>query len=296
MTMVWYPRTLLVSAALLLPSAAIAQQKSAGQVAFETHCLACHMVDSRWVGPSLVKMVETYPEGELEAFLAWVKNPGKKDPKMIQMPAMSHLPEDVVTEIHRYVVEVTAGKVEKRGRHHFKGFKEPERELPYVVRSFMPASSPASILIKLPGGLNACWDTEACRFRYVWSDPATIQKSGRNQPEFGVPPLYRETAPSLWSFGEGAKPEFRGYRLIDGYPEFDYEYGSIRIRERIVNDAATGSLQRHFNVSGITDEITLDLSSEGPGHLSSNVGQMAGKKLTLTPTEAASFILKISQL
>lgn len=295
MNTVWNPRTLLAGAALLLPAVGFAQQKSAGQVAFETNCLACHLVDARWVGPSLVKMVETYPEGERDAFLAWVKNPGKKDPKMIQMPAMSHLPEDVVTEIHRYVVQVTEGKVEKRGRNHFKGFKEPERELPYVFRSFLPQSSPASIVIKLTDELNVGWDAEACRFRYVWSDPDTIFRNGRHEPEFGVPPHYRETAPTLWSFAADTQPKFHGYRLIAGNPEFDYAYGAIGIREKIVLDAATGTLQRHFKLSGVTSEVTLNLSSEGEGRVKADVGRMAGDQLTLTPTEAASFILKISQ-
>lgn len=291
----WNPRTLLIGAALLSPGGAIAETKSAGQLAFETHCVACHMVDSRWVGPSLVKMVETYPDGEVEAFLAWVKNPGKKDPKMIQMPAMSHLPEDVVTDIHNFVVQVTEGKVEKRGRHHFKGFKEPERELPYVVRSFMPQSSPASILIKLPGDLNACWDTEACRFRYIWSDGKTINTSGRGEPKFGVPPLYRETAPSLWSIAGGTKPKFRGFRLIEGYPEFDYTYGAIRVREKIINGPEPGTVLRRFKLSGVTGDVTMDLSSEGTGSVSSDAGRMAGSKLRLTRTEASSFTLKISQ-
>jgi cytochrome c551/c552 len=295
MTMVWNPRTLLVGAALLLPGGAIAETKSAGQLAYETHCVACHMVDSRWVGPSLVKMVETYPDGEVEAFLAWVKNPGKKDPKMIQMPAMSHLPEDVVTDIHNYVVQVTEGKVEKRGRHHFKGFKEPERKLPYVVRSFMPHSSPASILIKLPGDLNACWDTEACRFRYVWSDEKTINTSGRGEPKFGAPPQYRETAPSLWSFADGVKPQFKGYRLIEGYPEFDYAYGAIQIREKVVNGAEPGTVLRQFNLLGVTDGIVMDLTNEGVAMISADAGRLADGKLTLTREEAASFTLNISQ-
>lgn len=289
------PKFLRLLLGLLFPSLLVAAEKSAGQAAYEMNCMACHFVDARGVGPSLVKVAENYPVEELETFLAWVNSPGKKDPNMIQMPAMSHLSAEVVTGIHRYVLTATEGKVEKKGRNQFPGFKEPQRELPYVVRGFLPDSSPASVMVKLKGGLNVCWDTEACRFRYVWTGDQNLKAGSRTALKLASPPIHHETSTDLWSFGEGVKPEFRGYRLIEEYPEFDYAIGAIRIREKISDGSVAGTLLRQFKISGVTEMITLDLSSEGGARISSDVGNLTAGKLILTAAQAKSFTVKIDQ-
>ena len=91
------------------------------------------------------------------------------------------------------------------------------------------------------------------------------------------------------------KPQFKGYRLIEGYPEFDYAYGAIQIREKVVNGAEPGTVLRQFNLLGVTDGIVMDLTNEGVAMISADAGRLADGKLTLTREEAASFTLNISQ-
>lgn len=280
---------------MLLSSPLVAADKSAGQTAYEMNCMACHLVDARGVGPSLVKVAETYPVEELEAFLAWVKDPGKKDPNMIQMPPMGHLSAEVVTGIHGYLLTATEGKVEKKGRHQFPGFKEPQRELPYVVRGFLPDSSPASVMVKLSEKLNVGWDTDTCRFLYAWNGEKSIKAGSRSALELSSAPFYAETADNLWSFGAGLNPDYGGYRLIEGFPEFYYKIGAVEIREKITAGDLPGSVQRDFELSGVSGAVRLTLDGTGDAQISSDEGHMEGRLLTLTADQAKSFTLKIYQ-
>lgn len=154
----------------LLGRAAFAQEppnESPGKQAYQANCMACHQVDLRLVGPSLVAIAATYPLEKQSEFIQWAKAPGKKDPKLLQMPPMAHIPEETLAEIQEFMLEAAKGKQEQKAGKQYGAFKEPARELPYVVRAFLPDASPASVAVVLKDDISVCWDTEDCRFRYA---------------------------------------------------------------------------------------------------------------------------------
>ena len=302
------PLLLLTAGCLLLfdPSAAAAtptlspESEAAalekGKLAYQVNCMACHMVETKLVGPSLVGVAETYPKERRAEFLAWAKEPGKKDPKLMQMPPMGHVPEETLANIHAYILDVSAGKKEVRGNSRFQSYKEPERELPYVVRGFMPDSSPASLGIVLKENISVCWDTEACRLRYIWPGDRTILKKGHTVADLRAEPFYRETADQLWSLASDEKPDFMGYRLkADGSPELAYRVGDLEIREHINNGAEPGMIVRQFTLSEEVEELKLNLEQDTKATVVADRGEFKNGTLTLKGSDTKSFTLTISK-
>ncbi len=265
-----------------------------GERAYQTHCMACHLVDVRAVGPSLVYIAQTYPESSLDEFKKWVKNPGKKDPRMIQMPAMGHVSDADLKDIHSFVLNSTRGKTEKGGSKRFPDFVEPKRPLPYVVRGFFPDASPASVAIVMKNKVSVCWDTEICRIRYIWSNSRTNLNNYFGPNKLQVEPYHKELREPLFLTLSEESPEFLGYRLVDRSPEFHYKLdGGVEVRE-LVKQAENGEIQRHFTASGITEEIKINLSVEGKLVMTSDSGRVQDNWLTLTPSEASQFTLTLN--
>lgn len=289
----------ILALSLLLTLPAPAQEspeKSAGELAYQMNCMACHQAELRLVGPSLVAIAETYPAEKKADFIAWAKEPGKKDPKLMQMPPMAHIPEETLASIHAYMLEAAVGKTEKKAGKQYAGYKEPVRELPYVVRAFLPDSSPASVGVVLKDNISVCWDTEACRFRYAWPGSKTRLRQGHTVVDLKAKPFYRETAEQLWSFAGDSKPRFRGYRLRDdGSPEFAYSIGDVEIREHIRNGEQSGSLVRHFTLAKPVDELVLNLEQDTSATVICDKGTRDGHILTLSGDDTQSFTLTISK-
>ncbi|MFC7337302.1 c-type cytochrome [Haloferula chungangensis] len=271
-----------------------AQEVAAGKTAYEVNCMACHQIDAHTVGPSLIRIASVYPKDKRATFIHWAKNPGKKDPLAVEMPSMAHLPDETLANIHDFILKVVVGKREKKGSPMFANYKEPKRELPYVVHTFMPDSSPASIVVALPDGLALCWDTAICQFRYAWKGDHTAARGSRKIAGLRAKPFIRATTENFFTKLGNTTPDYRGYRLVEGYPEFDYSMGGVEIRELVRKARHAQAIERHFTTTGATNGLVLDLTHEGPGRITCDKGSIRDNKLTLTPAEAAAFTLTIS--
>ncbi len=75
-----------------------------GEMSFKRSCSACHDVVLSSVGPSMVEIRKAY-EGRPEAIAAWAKAPGKKDPKLMQMPSFGHLDGKELADIADYILK-----------------------------------------------------------------------------------------------------------------------------------------------------------------------------------------------
>ncbi|YCM46722.1 c-type cytochrome [Verrucomicrobiaceae bacterium 227] len=271
---------------------ASAAEPSDGQSDFQTHCMACHQVDLKTVGPSLVAIAKTYPAGKQSEFVAWAKSPGKKDATMIQMPSMAHVPDEALAGIHDYLLLATKGKSEKRGRPKFPAYKEPARKLPFISHAFLPDTSPASLLVVLPGKISLCWDTELCRVRYVWNGDRTRLAAGMWKGKPGGKPFFRETSKTFLSDQDA---DYLGFRLIDGAPEFHYRFGEMDVRELIQAGKAAGTWQRTFTITNPPTKLSLDLEHGGEVAITSNQGTISGNVLSLDSKGASNFTLNYAQ-
>lgn len=131
-----------------------------------------------------------------------------------------------------------------------------------VVRWDMPEATPASIAVGLPGGVSYCFDAGEARLRYAWRggfldlSPTLLSKKNRETNRTETARVVGEIF-----FREGSYPirvgdrrripqrRFRGYRLIDSFPEFRYEVDGIEVRERIL--PIKGGLVRRFRLEEV---------------------------------------------
>lgn len=73
-----------------------------GFAAFQTNCGACHAIDRKVVGPSMVEVAVIYA-GKSPDFIAYVRAPTKKRPDFPTMPPMGHVSANDLTQIAKWV-------------------------------------------------------------------------------------------------------------------------------------------------------------------------------------------------
>jgi plastocyanin len=170
-------------------------------------------------------------------------------------------------------------------------------EPPYLYRVLMPDASPAAIAVALPDQLSYCWDAGVCRLRYAWSgafldlqDYWTVK--GELYAKILGEIIYRDNTPFPLLLGvDAVVPEvkFKGYRLVDNYPEFHYEVSGMDVFEKITSLKDGSGLTRQFQIAGSTDVIWFTHDPDEGITYSSDKGVWDANRLRLTPQEAAAF-------
>ena len=138
----------------------------------------------------------------------------------------------------------------------------PDREA-IVVRWDMPEATPAAIAVGLPGGISYCFDAGESRLRYAWKggfldlsgvlhrkvDSNRLTPTGKLIGEI----FYRGEEFPL-RIGEADRiPQrrFRGWRLVEGVPQFHYQIDGIDVHERIVASPDGQGITRQFRISRV---------------------------------------------
>jgi len=201
---------------------------------------------------------------------------------------------------------------------------------PVVYRTFMPGASPAAFAVALPGNHYYCWDAGECRLRYAWTKGGFIRgnqvhwsSNGKPVAKFNGLPYYRarssklkpedydhlaETARQIPFYdtteavdfpikidGVDASPRYKGYRLVQGYPEFIYKVGDYEIRELIRTSKNNLGITRKFFVSP-KGPITFKLTPDGSASYSSSAGTISQDgTLKLTAEQAVEFDLTLTE-
>lgn len=176
--------------------------------------------------------------------------------------------------------------------------------LPAVYRTFMPDCGPAAIAVGLPGpdgGQSYVFDAGQCRLRYAWSGgfvDNTQQWDGKGQRLTKVVGeiYFRDTGGFPWRIGQagGSVPQFKGYRLVNRYPEFRYVVDGVDVRE-LIKPLSTGTgLVRTFTIAP-TKQTVVFLAANQPGlQLKSSVGAIKNGELRLPPG-TRQFTLTVSK-
>lgn len=149
------------------------------------------------------------------------------------------------------------------GKGDVEGFVDPIRGLP------------AAVGVNFGPDLSLCWDTTECRLLYAWRGGFLDMTNYWGEPESGrrkgfgyVPEIVGELiylaegSPPLVILDQVAKdiaPQYLGYRLVDGVPEFSYRLGEVTVRERIVPGDEPLAFAKHYRVEG-TDGIAYEES------------------------------------
>jgi hypothetical protein len=171
---------------------------------------------------------------------------------------------------------------------------------PYLYRVLMPDAGPAAIAVCLPGDLAYCWDAGSCRLRYAWTgkfldltDYWTIK--GELHAKILGSIFYRDRTSFPFRIknadkdSTGPTVKFKGYRLIEGYPEFNYRVDQAEVFELIRPTTDGKGLLRHFRITGPDHPIWFVHDKDDGAHYQSDKGSWTGNQLKLEPNEAVSF-------
>lgn len=176
-------------------------------------------------------------------------------------------------------------------------------QLPAVYRTFMPDCGPAAIAVGLPasnGGESYVFDAGQCRLRYAWSGgfvDNTEQWDGKGQRFTKVVGeiYFRDTGGFPWKVGANQPdaPQFKGYMLINRYPEFRYVVNGVEIRE-LIKPLPTGrGLIRTFTIAPTKQSVTF-LATAQPGiRFKPSVGRLQHGEVKL-PVGTREFTMTVS--
>lgn len=169
---------------------------------------------------------------------------------------------------------------------------------PYLYRTFMEDASPAAIAVSLPKDLSYCWDAGTCRLRYAWYggfiDNAVLWKGHSDgYAKILGTVFYRDKSTYPLHIGkveELPSVDFKGYRLVNRYPEFHYTVNGTDVYELIQPKEDGNGLIRNFRIPNAAKPVWF-LSN--PGDASIEYAVSAGKwengVLKLTAQQAREF-------
>ena len=89
---------------------------------------------------------------------------------------------------------------------------------------------------------------------------------------------------------------FLGYRLIDGIPQFRYQYGKAEFTELIVKLPGKSGLLRKFTVNNSHEDLLFPLPPDAGVNTTCNKGTIDKGTLLLTPAESKSFSIRQSEI
>lgn len=202
--------------------------------------------------------------------------------------------------------QTTANKADPHHMHHAgkPAAKHPyELVPPYLYRIFMEEASPAAIAVSLPQDLSYCWDAGVCRLRYAWKggflDNAAIWKGHADATaKIMGTVFYRDKTSYPIRIGnpdELPVAEYKGYRLMDRYPEFHYTLNGIDVYELILPKPDGKGLIRKFRIPNAKQEIWFaGLSKDEAAAYEVSAGTWEREKLRLSPAQAREFSITMT--
>lgn len=111
------------------------------------------------------------------------------------------------------------------------------------------ASLPGAIEIRFSAPVIGCvWDPVECRLLYVWRGES---------PEAGLIQVAEGPAPLAATTGVYGAPQYFGYRIVAGAPEFLYRLGRLAIEERIEVSADGSKLTQRWKIYQAGHDVVL---------------------------------------
>ncbi|MFT7639718.1 MAG: hypothetical protein ACI9G1_001456 [Pirellulaceae bacterium] len=152
-----------------------------------------------------------------------------------------------------------------------------------------------AINVGLPGNLNFTFDAATARLRGVWKGKfinAGPAWNGRGGNPVTVIPESIFVTPDHFPLRIGdatAEPavRFRGYDLVQKYPEFRYTVDGVNVRERI--EVTETELIRKYTIENASKTVFFSENENAKGAYSSNVGKFDNGVLKLAPAAQLQF-------
>jgi azurin len=174
---------------------------------------------------------------------------------------------------------------------------------PYLYHVFMEGASSAAIAVHLPNKLSYCWDAGACRLSFAWQgdflDMSPLWKGHFDASAKILGDIfYRDNTDYPIRLGENATipaVEYKGYRLVDRYPEFHYTLNGLDVYELIRPKADSFGLIRVFRIPKADRVVWFFFNRQDDAiEYEFSAGHFKDKKLKFSPIEAKEFTITMT--
>lgn len=173
---------------------------------------------------------------------------------------------------------------------------------PYFYRVFIDGASPAAIAVSLPGDLSYCWDAGTCKLRFAWSggflDNSELWKGKGDVSAKVVGNVFfrdKTQFPLLFSADNKAPIlDYKGYKLMNRYPEFHYSVNGVDVYELILPNADGKGLVRTFRIPEVKSTVWFNTDPFDGVKYESSAGSWEGNRLKLTSKQAKKFSITMS--
>jgi len=174
---------------------------------------------------------------------------------------------------------------------------------PYLYRTFMEDASPAAIAVSLPHNLSYCWDAGVCKLRYAWAggfvDNTAIWKGHADAVSKVVGTIfYRDKTEYPLRIGQPdqiPELEYKGYSLINEYPEFHYTLNGVDVFELIKAKEDGKGLIRNFRIPG-SDKTVWFVTNDNDEAIKyeASTGSWEQGRLQISPQQARNFAITVT--
>lgn len=174
---------------------------------------------------------------------------------------------------------------------------------PYLYRVFMAGASPAAIAVNLPQAVSYCWDAGACRLLYAWQggflDFSDFWK-GKGDAEARVAGtiFYRDKTPFPLRLDKTrALPvvDYKGYRLVNRYPEFHYTIDGRDVYELLTPKADGTGLIRTFRLPQGRKPLWFCFDAGDGVRYEASAGRWQAGTLRLSARQARQFTITMTR-
>ena len=187
-------------------------------------------------------------------------------------------------------------------RHGAKALHPYTPVPPYQYRVFMEGASPAAIAVSLPDSLSYCWDAGVCRLRFAWQggflDNSDLWKGKGDALAKVTGRIFfrEEQSCPLTLRGAAVVTSYKGFKLINRYPEFHYTVSGANVYELIQPKTGGKGLVRRFRITGNTREVVFRLPPQDGLQYEASAGKREHDSLILTALQARDFSITITVL
>jgi azurin len=174
---------------------------------------------------------------------------------------------------------------------------------PYLYHVFIDGASPAAIAVHLPKKLSYCWDATTCSMRFAWSgdfvDMTDLWKGHFDASAKVLGEIfYRNNEEFPLRIGDASKPsavKYKGYKLIERYPQFHYVVNETDVYEMIKPKEDGFGLIREFRIPNAKANVWLiNNAQDNSIKYEYSAGKEENGKLRLSANEANKFTVTIT--
>lgn len=189
--------------------------------------------------------------------------------------------------------------------HHMPAVPKPLHPYtpvsPYLYRVFIEGASPAAIAVSLPEKVSYCWDAGTCRLRFAWKggflDNSDLWKGKGDALARVAGEVFFRDDDFPFRFDEQGMPPrvvYKGYKLINRYPEFHYTIDGRDVYEMIKPALKGDGLIRMFKIPNAGRNIWFTTGGKSILAYKASAGTWQKDKLKLSPVQAKSFTISIN--